>query len=139
MAFVLMGSTLAQTDNASQLNAGAWGSTDEIFVPDPAVAIGQFFVGACSAAQSDMFDTTAPCYKNAVTVQDEILKISNNPGSILNELQVLSIKIQATQDACNFELLFTSLDNRLSNLSFTISMITNVISQFFAGISSQDF
>ena len=56
MAFVLMGSTLAQTDNASQLNAGAWGSTDEIFVPDPAVAIGQFFVGACSAAQSDMFD-----------------------------------------------------------------------------------
>ena len=51
-----------------------------------------------------------------------------DPGVIINRFQIIQIKVQATMNACNLELLFASLDNRLSNLSFTIAMVTNVIS-----------
>ena len=55
-------------------------------------------------------------------------------GVIINQAQVASIKIQACLDACNLQLMINSLDSRMSNLDYTLGLMTNVVSQIGSGI-----
>ena len=64
-------------------------------VPDFNIALGEVFLGAMSATQSDMYNVAAPCYVNALTVQEEIVIIfaAFDPGVIMNRFQIIQIKI----------------------------------------------
>mgnify|MGYP006128233427 CR=1 FL=1 len=103
--------------------------------------MGDVYLGACSSAQKNMENTADPCYVSANEVKLEIVPILDNFdfGTFLNKISVIQIKISATEDACNFKLLYAKIDSRLSDLDFTTGMISNVIAQFFAGLASQSF
>ena len=75
-----------------------------------------------------MYDTTQPCYVAAEAVREEIIPIIDHFdfGVLLNKIAVISIKVSATQDACNAKLLFAKVDSRLSDLDFTTGMVSNI-------------
>ena len=76
-----------------------------------------------------MYDTTQPCYIAAEAVRAEIIPILDNFdfGVFVNKISVISIKVSATQDACNAKLLFAKIDSRLSDLDFTTGMVSNLL------------
>ena len=53
--------------------------------------------------------------------------------------QILQVKIQTAFDACGMNVLIASLDSRMSTLDYTLGMISNVLSQFFAGFQTQEW
>ena len=104
-------------------------------------ALGNLFVGAMSATQANMTNTNTTCYTNAVTVQDEIKLMfdSFNPSIFFDRFQIAQIKLQATLKACSLDIMINSLDSRMSNLDYTLGIISNVISQTAGGLQTQDF
>ena len=64
---------------------------------------------------------------------------SFNPSVFLDRGQIAQIKVQATLSACSLDIMINSLDSRMSNLDYTLGIISNVISQTAGGIQTQDF
>ena len=51
----------------------------------------------------------------------------------------MQIKLQTTLSACALEILINSIDSRMSNLDYTLGIISNVLSQTAGGLQTQDF
>ena len=100
--------------------------------------IGEIFVGAMSATQKDMYNKESGCYKTALIFEEELIKLLDklDPGVIANRFNVAQIKLQSTFDACNWELLTSKIESRMSDLKFTLGIISNAASQTGAGFSS---
>ena len=57
---------------------------------------------------------------------------------MVDQLQVMMIRFQATLDACNLNIMVNSLDSRMSNLDYTLGIISNVMSMTFSGLQTED-
>ena len=55
-------------------------------------------------------------------------------AAIADRSQVANIKIQTTFDACNLQLMVDSLDQRMSNLDFTLGIISQVMAKTAGGL-----
>ena len=104
---------------------------------------GELFLGAMSATQKDMFSETDVCYEYAEIVQielvDEMFAKGDLFANMINRGQILQVKIQTAFDSCGINVLISSLDSRMSNLDYTLGMISNVISQFAGGFQTQEW
>ena len=94
-----------------------------------------------SGTQGNIFSTSTKCYNESAKVQLEIEQIIDefNPSVIANRFQIINIKVQASLAACNIEILVNQLDSRMSNLDFTTGLVSNVVSQIFSGLNTQNF
>jgi hypothetical protein len=50
---------------------------------------------------------------------------------------VFQIKVQNTIEACALKVLINFIDSRMSNLTYTLGVISNIISQTFSGVQSE--
>ena len=103
-------------------------------------ASGRMFVGAMSATQKNMSDTNTTCYEKAELVEEQInlMIASFDPGKILDQGQVMMIRFQATMEACSLEIMINSLDSRMSNLDYTLGIMSNVMSMSFSGLQTEN-
>ena len=62
-----------------------------------------------------------------------------DPAAVLDRAQVANIKFQTAFDACNLQLMVDSLDQRMSNLDFTLGIISQVMAKTAGGLQTQDF
>ena len=97
--------------------------------------LGDLFLGGIDALQADPNNNSTACWAAGNIARKEIYKMSEsfNPSVILNNLQVLQIKIQNTFEACALRILVNYLDSRMSNLDYTLGIISNIISESTSG------
>lgn len=108
-----------------------------------AKAAGKFYVGAMSGTQKDIQMKTGNCYEYAEIFEDELVnKLFKNGidfAIILNRIQIAQVKLQTSFEACGVDVMIEQLDKRMSDLDYTLALISNVIAQFFAGFESQNW
>ena len=103
---------------------------------------GNLLVGAIMGTQSDIFNTQSQCYNQSLLIQEEIdIQFGNGFDFqlVLDRAQLISIKFQQTINLCSLEIMLKRLDTRMSELDFTLGLITNVFSQIMGGIQTQDW
>eukprot|EP00356_Strombidium_inclinatum_P006471 CAMPEP_0170491230 /NCGR_PEP_ID=MMETSP0208-20121228/10649_1 /TAXON_ID=197538 /ORGANISM="Strombidium inclinatum, Strain S3" /LENGTH=115 /DNA_ID=CAMNT_0010766773 /DNA_START=125 /DNA_END=472 /DNA_ORIENTATION=+ len=93
-----------------------------------------------SATQKNMSNINSTCYTKALLVEDQINTIaaSFNPGLIIDQGQVMMIRVEATVSACSLDIMINSLDSRMSNLDYTLGIISNVMSMTFSGLQTEN-
>ena len=104
-------------------------------------AAGNIYVGMMLASQSNMNNTDTDCFVAAQAANDEIAFTFDalDPSVILNNFQVLQIKLSTTLETCNLEVMLQSIDSRMSSLDFTLGIISNVMSQVGGGFQTQNW
>lgn len=97
--------------------------------------LGDLFLGGIDALQADPNNNKTACWAAGNIARKEIYKMSEsfNPSVILNNFQVLQIKVQNTIEACALKILINYLDSRMSNLDYTLGIISNIISEATSG------
>ena len=77
-----------------------------------------------------MFNLDTFCYKKAIDVKDEVNLILTNldPALIVNNIQITQIKVQAWLEACNLDILIKALDKRMSNMKYSLGLVSSVVS-----------
>ena len=105
-----------------------------------AKAAGQFYKGAMSGTQKDINMKASNCYEYAEVFEDELVNQLFKNGIdfaiILNRVQIAQVKLQTSFEACGVDVMIEKLDKRMSDLDFTLALISNVLAQFFAGFES---
>ena len=103
--------------------------------------MGNIYVGMMLASQKNMNNTDTDCFVAAQAANVEIGKTFNalDPSIILNNFQVLQIKLSTTLETCNLQVMLQSIDSRMSSLDFTLGIISNVMSQIGGGFQTQDW
>ena len=103
-------------------------------------AAGDIFLGATKATQSDPFQTDTTCYEKAVLVRDLIYTTtqSTSPTTYLNNIQQFNILYSTVKTACGLDIFFNFLDSRMSNMDYTLGILSQVLAQIFTGFSTQD-
>ena len=103
-------------------------------------AAGRLFVGTMSGTQRDITMTDTQCYAYAVVFDDELVNQLFKNGLdfavIINRVQVAQVKLQAAFEACGIDTMIEQLDKRMSNLDYTLALISNVMAQAMSGFES---
>ena len=90
-----------------------------------------------------MNEKESTCYEYALTFEDELVNQMFANGldfaQFFNRAQIAQVKLQTSFEACGVDTMIDLLDKRMSNLDYTLATISNVISQSFAGLESQDW
>merc|ERR1719198_200949 len=104
-------------------------------------AAGNIYVGMMLASQANMNNTDTDCFVAAQAANEEIAYTFDalDPSVILNNFQVLQIKLSTTLETCNLQVMLQSVDSRMSSLDFTLGIISNVMSQVGGGFRTQDW
>ena len=104
-------------------------------------AAGNIYVGMMLASQSNMNNTDTDCFVAAQATNEEIAFTFDtlDPSVILNNFQVLQIKLSTTLETCNLQVMLQSVDSRMSSLDFTLGIISNVMSQIGGGFQTQNW
>ena|ERR1740123_61386 len=103
-------------------------------------ALGDLYRGAIRATQSKIDDTETTCYSKADSVRDLILETTQSTSATdyLNAAQQLAILLQTVNTACGLDIMQNFLDSRLSNMDFTLGVISNLLAQILTGWTTQD-
>lgn len=101
--------------------------------------LGDIWLGSIDALQSEPNNNQSACWTAGNIARLEIYKLSKtfNPSLILNNFQLFQIKVQNTVEACALKILINYLDSRMSNLDYTLGIISNIISESSSGITTE--
>ena len=103
-------------------------------------AAGDLFLGATKATQADPYNTSTKCYSKASGVRDLIYETTQatDPTTYLNAAQQFNILYATVKTACGLDIFFNFLDSRMSNMDYTLGILSNVLSQIFTGWTTQN-
>lgn len=97
--------------------------------------VGDFFLGGVDALQAEPNNFDSACWQAGDLARDDIYILAGtlNPTLIVNNFQLLQIKIQNTIEACALKVMINFIDSRMSNLDYTLGIISNIISETASG------
>ncbi|TNV77322.1 hypothetical protein FGO68_gene1692 [Halteria grandinella] len=107
-------------------------------IADVGTAIGDLNVGLCLAFQDDVTDETTTCYDSCISSAANIATMfdaddytdgSFNAAELLQYAQEASITLLTQFNDCQTTEVFYGIDNRLSDLAFTLGTASNVGTQ----------
>ena len=97
------------------------------------------WLGAIDSLQANPNNNESACWTqgNIARIEMYLLSEEYSPSLFLNRFQLLQIKIQNTIEACALKVLINYLDSRMSNLDYTLGIISNVISETSSGAAAE--
>lgn len=101
--------------------------------------LGDLWLGAIDALQADPNNVDSACWTQGDIARKELYLLSEtfNPSLIANRFQLMQIKVQNTVEACALKVLINYIDSRMSNLDYTLGIVSNIISESVSGVSSE--
>lgn len=97
------------------------------------------WLGAIDALQADPNNVESACWVQGNIARIEFYNLSQtfNPSLIANRFQLMQIKVQNTIEACALKVLINYIDSRMSNLDYTLGIVSNIITESTSGASQE--